>query len=78
MRDTLCFVMARTLEGYVRPWPGESVAGRVVAVTGDRVVCLCPGGFRFEVALSNVENGKIVIRKWSPDARVNVLKEATA
>jgi len=38
---------------WIQPWPGESLLGEVIAISGDRMVCRARNGLRFEVALSD-------------------------
>lgn len=44
---------------WIRPWPGESLVGQILAVSGDRVECRSPGGVSFHVQLADVRAGRV-------------------
>lgn len=58
--------MASTVEEmighFIQPWPGESLLGEVIAVSGENLVCRAKGGILFEVNIAEA----IIHMDWSP------------
>jgi hypothetical protein len=51
------------LGNWIRPWPGELVAGQIIAVSGEWLICRAPGGVEFHVRLSDVKNGMVMAKR---------------
>ena len=48
MMRMFCATMA-CVGAWIRPWPGEKVAGEVVAVSGEDLLCRCINGDLFRI-----------------------------
>lgn len=46
----------------LRPWDGEALTGMGYAVSGDRLLCMAPGGQRFEAPAYDEGLGRILTR----------------
>lgn len=71
-----------TVGQWLKPWPGETLVGEVMAVSVELVLCRASGGLSFSVRLCDVVAGLVpvirgqVTRRWASHPWIRLTAKA--